>query len=41
MDITERKRLEAQLQRTMSEREAILNNAVVGIVLSVNRATSG
>lgn len=28
---------EARLQRTMSEREAILNNAVVGIVLSVNR----
>lgn len=37
MDITRRKELEAQLQRTMSEREAILNNAVVGIVLSVRR----
>lgn len=36
-DITRRKDLEAQLQRTMSEREAILNNAVVGIVLSVKR----
>jgi PAS domain S-box-containing protein len=37
MDITRRKELEEQLQRTMSEREAILNNAVVGIVLSVYR----
>ena len=37
MDITRRKELEEQLQRTMSEREAILNNAVVGIVLSVKR----
>jgi PAS domain S-box-containing protein len=37
MDITRRKELEVQLQRTMSEREAILNNAVVGIVLSVKR----
>lgn len=36
-DITRRKELEVQLQRTMSEREAILNNAVVGIVLSVKR----
>ncbi|MCD6078447.1 MAG: domain S-box protein, partial [Ramlibacter sp.] len=36
-DITRRKDLEEQLQRTMSEREAILNNAVVGIVLSVKR----
>jgi len=36
-DVSRRKRLEAQLQRTMSEREAILNNAVVGIVLSVRR----
>ncbi|HUR88010.1 MAG TPA: 7TM diverse intracellular signaling domain-containing protein [Ramlibacter sp.] len=35
MDITQRKELEAQLQRTSSEREAILNNALVGIVLSV------
>ena len=37
MDITERKVLQEQLQRTMSEREAVLNNAVVGIVLSVYR----
>ena len=37
MDITRRKELEEQLQHTMSEREAILNNAVVGIVLSVRR----
>lgn len=37
MNITRRKQLEEQLQRTMSEREAILNNAVVGIVLSVRR----
>jgi PAS domain S-box-containing protein len=37
MDITRRKELEEQLQRSMSEREAILNNAVVGIVLSVKR----
>ena len=37
MNITRRKELEEQLQATMSEREAILNNAVVGIVLSVNR----
>ncbi len=37
MDITQRKQLEEQLRQTMSEREAILNNAVVGIVLSVNR----
>jgi PAS domain S-box-containing protein len=37
MDITRRKVLEEQLQRTMSEREAILNNALVGIVLSVAR----
>jgi PAS domain S-box-containing protein len=36
-DITRRKDLEEQLQRTMREREAILNNAVVGIVLSVKR----
>ena len=36
-DITRRKDLEEQLQRTMREREAILNNAVVGIVLSVRR----
>ncbi|WBY01804.1 7TM diverse intracellular signaling domain-containing protein [Ramlibacter tataouinensis] len=37
MDISQRKQLEQQLRVTMSEREAILNNAVVGIVLSVNR----
>jgi PAS domain S-box-containing protein len=37
MDITERKRLQERLESTMSEREAILNNAVVGIVLSVHR----
>jgi PAS domain S-box-containing protein len=37
MDITRRKVLEEQLQRSMSEREAILNNALVGIVLSVKR----
>ena len=37
MDITERKHLQEQLRKTMSEREAILDNAVVGIVLSVNR----
>ena len=37
MDITRRKELEEQLQRTMFEREAILNNMVVGIVLSVKR----
>lgn len=37
MDITRRKELEDQLQRTSSEREAILNSATVGIVLTVNR----
>jgi PAS domain S-box-containing protein len=37
MNITRRKELEEQLQRTSSEREAILNSALVGIVLSVNR----
>ena len=37
MNITERKELEAQLLRTSSEREAILNSALVGIVLSVAR----
>jgi PAS domain S-box-containing protein len=37
MNITHRKELEEQLQKTMSEREAILNNALVGIVLSVRR----
>lgn len=35
MDISERKKLEAQLQKTNSEREAILNSALVGIALSV------
>ncbi|MEO8020341.1 7TM diverse intracellular signaling domain-containing protein [Polaromonas sp.] len=37
MDITRRKELEAELVRTSSEREAILNTALVGIVLSVRR----
>lgn len=37
MDITQRKALEAELLRTSSEREAILNSALVGIVLSVAR----
>ncbi|MGE0497500.1 MAG: 7TM diverse intracellular signaling domain-containing protein [Ramlibacter sp.] len=37
MDITRRKVLEAELKRTSSEREAILNSATVGIVLSVAR----
>ena len=37
MDITQRKQLEEQLQKTSSEREAILNSALVGIVLSVAR----
>ncbi|MBX3652594.1 MAG: PAS domain S-box protein [Ramlibacter sp.] len=37
MDITRRKTLEAELKRTSSEREAILNSATVGIVLSVAR----
>ncbi len=36
-DITRRKELEAELVRTSSEREAILNSALVGIVLSVTR----
>ena len=36
-DVTERKRAEQELLRTASEREAILNNALVGIVLSVAR----
>jgi PAS domain S-box-containing protein len=34
MDITRRKELEDSLQRTSSEREAILNTALVGIVFS-------
>jgi PAS domain S-box-containing protein len=37
INISRRKELEAQLVRTSSEREAILNSALVGIVLSVNR----
>jgi PAS domain S-box-containing protein len=37
MNITQRKQLEEQLQKTNSEREAILNSALVGIVLSVAR----
>lgn len=36
-DISLRKALEAELLKTSSEREAILNSALVGIVLSVNR----
>ncbi len=36
-DITRRKELEAELVRTSSEREAMLNSALVGIVLSVAR----
>lgn len=37
MDISRRKELEETLQKTSSEREAILNTALVGIVLSVAR----
>ncbi len=36
-DVTERKDAEAVLQRTSSEREAMLQSALVGIVLSVDR----
>ncbi len=36
-DITDRKLLEAELHHASSEREAILNSALVGIVLSRNR----
>lgn len=36
-DVTERKSAEKELQRTSSEREAILNTALVGIALSVNQ----
>jgi PAS domain S-box-containing protein len=36
-DITDRKNAQAELQRTASEREAIFNSALVGIVLSVRR----
>lgn len=35
MDVTQRKQLETQLHKTSSEREAILDSALVGIVLSV------
>ncbi len=37
VDISKRKELEARLAQTSSEREAILNSALVGIVLSVAR----
>lgn len=37
MNITHRKRLEAQLHKTSAEREAVLNSMLVGIVLSVAR----
>ncbi|HSV46740.1 MAG TPA: 7TM diverse intracellular signaling domain-containing protein, partial [Ramlibacter sp.] len=37
MNINQRKELEERLQKTMSEREAVLNSALVGIVLSVAR----
>lgn len=37
MDVTERRELEERLKKTTSEREAIMNNAVVGMVLSVHR----
>ncbi len=36
-DVTERKQALEELQRASSEREAILHNALVGIVLSVDR----
>lgn len=36
-DITPRKTLEAQLLRTLQEREAVLNSALVGITFNVNR----
>jgi PAS domain S-box-containing protein len=36
-NVSARKQLQQQLEKTMFEREAILNNAVVGIVLSVQR----
>nr|WP_295767883.1 PAS domain S-box protein [Rhodoferax sp.] len=36
-DVTERKQAHEELQRASSEREAILHNALVGIVLSVDR----
>ncbi|OOG47610.1 PAS domain S-box protein [Polaromonas sp. A23] len=37
MDITERKALEAALEKTSSEREAIFNSALVGISFNVDR----
>ena len=37
MDIDARKRLEEELHRTSSEREAMLQNTLVGVVYSVNR----
>jgi PAS domain S-box-containing protein len=37
MNVTQRKQLEEQLQKTSSEREAILNSMLVGIVLTVAR----
>lgn len=37
VNITQRKLLEAELSKASSEREAILNSALIGIVLSVNR----
>jgi PAS domain S-box-containing protein len=37
MDISRRKQLEQELTRTSSEREAILNTALVGMVMSVAR----
>jgi PAS domain S-box-containing protein len=36
-DVTERKRLEAELQRTLSERVAILENSLVGIAFVRHR----
>jgi len=37
MDITERRRLQEELNRTLSEREAVLQNTLVGITLSMAR----
>ena len=37
LDIDQRKRLEEELQRTSSEREAILQSTLVGITFAVNR----
>ena len=36
-DVTERKQAHTELQRASIQREAILHNALVGIVLSVER----